>query len=118
MNNSAQRTDSVDMFSSSLLDPFKASTQPTTNQSFDVQCHFDAGSTASFSPPTPTAHATKPVVGSIRVIRNRLISEGYQVSEYMLRQMVKQSIIPAVYSGSKALISYASVIDVLTRATG
>ena len=57
-------------------------------------------------------------VGSIHKIYERLVSEGYQISEYMLRQMVKQGIIPAVYSGCKALISYSAVVNVLTCATG
>ena len=69
--------------------------------------------------PCPKANEAKlPIVGSIQAIHRRLVSEGYQISEYMLRQMVKQGIIPAVYSGCKALISYSAVVKVLTCATG
>ncbi len=43
----------------------------------------------------------------------RLISEGYNVSEYALRMWVKKGIIPAVFTGHKALIAYDNVVEVL-----
>lgn len=57
-------------------------------------------------------------VGSIHQIYLRLVSEGYHISEYMLRQMVKRGKIPAIYSGCKALIAYSTVVNLLTRSTG
>ncbi len=52
-------------------------------------------------------------VGSIRQIHMRLISEGYNVSEHALRIWVKRGIIPAVFTGHKALIAFDNVIKVL-----
>ena len=51
--------------------------------------------------------------GTIRQIRARLVSEGYEVSEYALRQWVKNGLIPAVYSGKKAYLRYDNVLVVL-----
>lgn len=53
-------------------------------------------------------------VGTIRQIHQRLVREGYQVSECALRRWIKEGILPAVYSGSKALISYHNVLEILT----
>lgn len=52
-------------------------------------------------------------VGTIREIHQRLIAEGFQVSCYALRRWVKEGVLPAVYTGTKALISYAAVQKVL-----
>ncbi len=52
-------------------------------------------------------------VATIRQIHRQLLNNGYQVSECALRKWVKQGILPAVYSGSKALISYDRVIEFL-----
>lgn len=52
-------------------------------------------------------------VGTIRAIHSRLISEGIYVSEYALRLWVKQGLIPAIYTGNKALISYERVLEIL-----
>ena len=52
-------------------------------------------------------------VGPIRKIHQQLILDGYQVSEYSLRRWIKQGTLPAVYTGSKALISYDRVIALL-----
>ncbi len=58
-------------------------------------------------------------VGTIRQVHRQLLDNGYQVSECALRKWVKQGILPAVYSGSKALISYDRVIEFLdTSPTG
>lgn len=55
-------------------------------------------------------------VGSIRQIHQRLIKEGYEVSEYTLRRWIKEDIIPATYSGNKAIVSYTQVLKVLEGA--
>ena len=52
-------------------------------------------------------------VGTIRQIHKRLNDEGFLVSEYTLRQWVKTGVLPAVFIGSKALISFANVISIL-----
>jgi len=52
-------------------------------------------------------------VGSIRQIHQRLLKEGYEVSEYTLRRWIKEKIIPVTYSGNKALVSYTQVLKVL-----
>ena len=52
-------------------------------------------------------------VGTIRQISQRLHEEGYFISEYTLRQWVKTGVLPAVFIGSKALISFANVISIL-----
>lgn len=54
-----------------------------------------------------------PKVGSIRNVCEALVQNGYQVSEYALRQWVKSNILPAVYTGNKALISYDKVLEIL-----
>ncbi len=54
--------------------------------------------------------------GSIREIHHRLKEEGYSVSEYFLRQLVKCKKIPAVYIGTKAMISYEQVVQFLESA--
>lgn len=51
--------------------------------------------------------------GTIRQIQQRLVREGYQVSECALRRWVKQGLLPAAYSGTKALISYDRVLEIL-----
>ncbi len=56
-------------------------------------------------------------VGSIRQIHMRLISEGYNVSEHALRMWVKNGVIPAVFTGHKALIAYDNVVEVLRGTT-
>ena len=56
--------------------------------------------------------------GSIRDIHRRLTQDGYHVSEHALRIWIKRGELPAVYSGSKALISYANVLELLGDKTG
>ncbi len=56
-------------------------------------------------------------VGTIRQIHQRLVCDGYQVSESALRRWIKEGILPAVYSGTKALISYDRVLEVLKAAS-
>lgn len=51
--------------------------------------------------------------GSIRQIHDRLIAEGFNVSEYALRRWIKDGKIRAVYSGSKAYLRYDAVLAVL-----
>jgi len=52
-------------------------------------------------------------VGTIRQIHQRLVCDGYQVSECALRRWIKQGVLPAVYAGTKALISYNKVLELL-----
>ena len=53
-------------------------------------------------------------VGTIPQIHTRLVREGFHVSEYALRIWVKQGLLPAVFTGNRALISYANAVRVLT----
>lgn len=52
-------------------------------------------------------------VGTIREIHRRLTQEGYLVSECALRRWIKEGKLPAVHTGSKALISYSKVLEIL-----
>ena len=52
-------------------------------------------------------------VGSITRVQQKLAEDGYDISCYALRLWVKRGIIPAAYSGSKALISVSKVKSVL-----
>ena len=54
-------------------------------------------------------------VGSIRKICQRLNDEGYSVSDYAIRRWVKEGKIPAVYSGTKAIIAYDAVKLFITK---
>ena len=56
-------------------------------------------------------------VGTIRQIHQRLIQEGYRVSECALRRWVKDGQLPAIRTGNKALISYDRVLEVLKGAS-
>ncbi len=53
-------------------------------------------------------------IGTIREIQTRLNADGYHISEYALRLWIKTGLIPAVYVGTKALISYDAVLSHLT----
>lgn len=52
-------------------------------------------------------------VGTIRQVLQELRKNGFQVSEYALRQWVRSGRIPAVYSGSTAYIAYDAVVAFL-----
>lgn len=52
-------------------------------------------------------------VGSITKTQQKLEKDGYEISCYALRQWVKRGVIPAAYSGNKALISASRVKAVL-----
>ena len=54
-------------------------------------------------------------VGTIRQIHRRLNDEGFLVSECTLRQWVKTGVLPAVFAGNKALISFSNVLDILNN---
>lgn len=56
-------------------------------------------------------------VGTIREIQQRLSDEGFHVSTYALRKWIKTGILPAIYSGNKALISYTAVMKLLISST-
>lgn len=51
--------------------------------------------------------------GTIREIHQRLVDNGFHVSEYAIRRWIKMGVLPAAYAGNKALISYANVIKLL-----
>lgn len=53
--------------------------------------------------------------GTIREVRQRLIENGFHVSEYALRRWIKTGVLPAAFAGNKALISYTNVIKLLER---
>ena len=52
-------------------------------------------------------------VGSIRQVHECLLDAGYNVSEYTLRMWVKNGILRAVHTGTKALISFDNVVALL-----
>ena len=54
------------------------------------------------------------VAGSIAVAFPLGVMSGIHVSEYALRIWVKQGLLPAVFTGNRALISYANAVRVLT----
>ena len=56
----------------------------------------------------PPASATKPVMMTVREL-----SRATGVSEYTLRRLLKQGKLPALYAGSKALINYNKVLEIL-----
>lgn len=51
--------------------------------------------------------------GSIRQIRERLIQEGYQISEYTLRKWANSGLIPSRKSGNKTILVYDRVVEFL-----
>ncbi|MBQ1678384.1 MAG: excisionase family DNA-binding protein [Oscillospiraceae bacterium] len=51
---------------------------------------------------------TKPVMMTVREL-----SRATGVSEYTLRRLLKQGKLPALYAGSKALINYNKVLEIL-----
>ena len=53
-------------------------------------------------------------VGTIRAIHRALIADGYAISECALRSWVKTGMLPAVYNGAVAYISYDNVVKMLT----
>lgn len=57
-------------------------------------------------------------VGTIRQVHQRLVQEGYQISECALRKWIKEGKLPAIYSGNKALISYDRVLEALEAPSG
>lgn len=52
--------------------------------------------------------------GTIREVHQRLLSEGYHVTEYALRKWVHNGELPSVRSGKKFFIVYSQVIEFLT----
>ena len=57
-------------------------------------------------------------VGTIRDIHQRLVTEGYHITEYALRVWVKAGRLGAIFSGRKAYIAYAEVLHLLSDTTG
>ncbi len=54
-------------------------------------------------------------IGSIREVHQSLKESGYCVTEYSLRCWVKNGLLPAVFCGRKAYISYNAVLALLTQ---
>lgn len=52
--------------------------------------------------------------GTIREVHQRLLGEGYHVTEYALRKWVKDGSLPSVRSGKKFFIVYEQVLEFLT----
>lgn len=57
---------------------------------------------------------TNCTVGTIREVHQRLLSEGFHITQHALRMWTKSGNLPAVYSGNKAYISYANAVSILT----
>lgn len=56
-------------------------------------------------------------MNTIRATARRLKTDGINISESALRRWVKQGILPAVYSGRRAYIRYAKVLELLNTGT-
>ena len=56
-------------------------------------------------------------MGSIAEIHQRLVAEGFHVTQYALRSWIRTGQIEAIYSGRKAFVSYHAVLRFL-RGTG
>lgn len=56
-------------------------------------------------------------IGSINQIHKRLNENGYAISKRLLRQLVADGLLPAMSSGSKLLINYDSVVELLLSRT-
>ena len=52
--------------------------------------------------------------GTISQIHQRLVADGYHISQYALRQWVKDGTLPSVRSGKKFFILYSHVVELLT----
>ena len=52
--------------------------------------------------------------GTICQIHKRLVQEGYAITQYALRQWIKDGKIPSVRSGTKIFIVYNHVVEFLT----
>jgi len=52
--------------------------------------------------------------GTICQIHKRLVQEGYAITQYALRQWVKDGKIPSVRSGAKIFVVYSHVLEFLT----
>lgn len=55
--------------------------------------------------------------GSIRQIHQRLLSEGYCISESTLRAWIRQGVLPAAFCGKKAYVCYSNVLRILHEGT-
>lgn len=54
-------------------------------------------------------------IGTIRQVYRALVANGYMISEYALRQLVRSGAIKSTNSGHTAYISYDAVIAYLMR---
>lgn len=57
-------------------------------------------------------------IGTVPQHAKRAKAEGIPVSEYTIRRLIKQGIIPARYIGPKAVFSYAALLRYLNCADG
>lgn len=57
-------------------------------------------------------------IGTVPQHAKRAKAEGIPVSEFTIRRMIKQGIIPARYIGKKAVFSYNALIHYLSCADG
>lgn len=57
-------------------------------------------------------------IGTVPQHAKRAKAEGIPVSEYTIRRLIKQGIIPARYIGPKPVFSYAALMRYLSCADG
>lgn len=61
---------------------------------------------------------TKSDIGTVPQHAKRAKAEGIPVSEYTIRRLIKQGIIPARYIGPKSVFSYAALMRYLSCEDG
>lgn len=57
-------------------------------------------------------------IGTVPQHAKRAKAEGIPISEYTLRRLIKQGVIPARYIGSKPVFSYSALLRYLSCADG
>ena len=57
-------------------------------------------------------------IGTVPQHAKRAKAEGIPISEFTIRRMIKQGIIPARYIGKKAVFSYDALLQYLSCADG
>lgn len=57
-------------------------------------------------------------IGTVPQHAQRAKSEGIPISEYTIRRLIKQGIIPARYIGNKAVFSYKALLQYLSCENG
>ena len=61
---------------------------------------------------------TRSDIGTVPQHAKRAKAEGIPISEYTIRRLIKQGIIPARYIGNKPVFSYAALLRYLSCADG